>query len=105
MKTYVQLHFQRKNDFTITLKRLYRATTCRRVALYSLISTVMSFLCSKCNRTRYSYEISVLQYTRRMQLKTVTGNQTKNASTAASTCFPVNAAKSGAACRNTSQVI
>ena len=33
MKTYVLLHFEHKNDFTIIVKLLYKATSRRRVAL------------------------------------------------------------------------
>ena len=47
MNTNVVLHFEHKNDVTITVKLLYRATSCRREALRSLITIVASFLDSK----------------------------------------------------------
>ena len=40
-KTYVLLHFEHKNYVTVIIKFLYGA----------MITTVTSFLCSKCNRT------------------------------------------------------
>ena len=51
MKTYILLHFEHKNDVTIVIKLLYRATNRRRVALRSLIMAVTLFLCSKSIRT------------------------------------------------------
>ena len=51
MKTYVLSYFDNKNDVTIIVKPLKRAISCKRVALWSLIMIVTSFLCSKCNST------------------------------------------------------
>ena len=51
MKTYVLLLFEHENDVTIIVKLLYGATSCKRVALWSLIMIMTSFLCSKCKRT------------------------------------------------------
>ena len=43
MKTYVLLHFEHTNEVTVIIKLLCRATSCRRVALCSLMMIVTSF--------------------------------------------------------------
>ena len=55
-KTYVLLHFDNKNDDTIIVNFVNRATSRRQ----SLIMIVTSLLCSKCDRTLGTHGISVL---------------------------------------------
>ena len=44
MKTYVLLHFEHRNDVTIIVKLLYRATSHRRINIYYYLKVVDRFM-------------------------------------------------------------